>query len=228
MNSTLILVPASVSLRPYAAPAATTSAATCALRAGGDGDVEEARPGDRRPRRCPSACAQPRRPGAAAGRAGFVARLLGQLQRDVGGVVAVLLLPRALDRHLGRHAVGQRQRALVDQRGQGGDDRGRRAARESPAKRIGARPAPSPGFRERTPRWVASGRTLSPRSSGDRAPPSGGGSVGSNPAGGAPHHVTANSGTHRPPRPSASIPAHPLRLSHTGGLALWRTHTYAR
>ena len=39
------------------------------------------------------------------------AGLLGQLQRDVGGVVAVRRVARSLHRDLGRDAVGQRQRA---------------------------------------------------------------------------------------------------------------------
>src|SRR6185436_882131 len=70
----------------------------------------------------------------------------------------------------------------------------RRAARESPAQPIGAHsrvPNEYRGLGEpqfllpRGPVVWSSPHPSSPRSSGDRAPPSGGGSLGSNPSGGA-------------------------------------------
>ena len=105
MNSTLILCPASVSLWPYAAPAATTSAATwpCAPAA----TVMLRKPG---PATSTARCRRPRaaaRPAARPAHAGSVPAFLRQLERHVGGVVAVTLLPRTLHRHLARDAVGQ-------------------------------------------------------------------------------------------------------------------------
>ena len=91
-----------------------------ALRAGGDRDVEE--PGTRdvdrghalgRPQLLGEQLAQRPRVGAC---------LLGQLERHVGGVVAVALLPRTLHRHLARNAVGQGEPTVVDERGQRPDD----------------------------------------------------------------------------------------------------------
>ena len=138
-------------------------------------------------------------------------RLLGELERDVGGVVAVALLARALDRDRLGHAAGQRDRTLGGEVRQGGDDQvgellgGHRARVSAPARRprptsacrIGATPVmerrrarrrfpPPPG----PPVWSSH---LSPRSSGDRAPPSGGGSEGSNPSGGASKHERVRS-----------------------------------
>ena len=48
--------------------------------------------------------------------------LASQLERDVGGVVAVTLLPRSLHRDLGRHAVGQRDRTIGHEGRQRVDD----------------------------------------------------------------------------------------------------------
>ena len=122
---------------PYAAPAATISAATWPWAPGLDGDVEEARPGDL-DRGHAVGCAVSRACDQLGERARVGAGLLGQLQRDVGGVVAVTLLPRALHRHRRRDAVGQGQRTLVDERRQDVDDRGGELLRGSPAKGIGA------------------------------------------------------------------------------------------
>ncbi len=106
-----------------------------ALGAGLDADVEEAGTGDLGAR-------------DAVGRAELVgeqlrelarvhAGLLGQLQRDVGGVVAVLLDLGALDEHLGRHPVGQRDRPRLAEGGEGTDD-GRRELLGSHPPRLSA------------------------------------------------------------------------------------------
>ena len=125
------------------------------------------------------------------------AGLLGQLQRDVGRVVAVPLLPRPLDRHRAGHAVRQGHAPSL---GQGPSAR-RRWRSESCSgvtgqayRRAAAASHPFPVV---VTAWSAGGAASvsrlgagrvrthpSPRSSGDRAPPSGGGSVGSNPTGG--------------------------------------------
>ena len=91
-----------------------------ALRSGVDADVEEARTGhlDAGDAVGPlQPCGhQPRE--VTRGLAG----LLGELERDVGGVVAVALLPRALHGDRLGQAAGQRDRALRGEVRQGGDD----------------------------------------------------------------------------------------------------------
>ena len=163
-------------------------------------DVEEAGPGDLDPGDAVGRLS--RAATRSAKSRGRLPGLLGQLERDVGGVVAVPLLPRALDRHRLGHAAGQRDRALGGRGPPGRRRSGRRAARGSPGKGIGGRRRPRPTsacrIAHRRRRAVApvsaaaraAGMVvphLSPRSSGDRAPPSGGGSEGSNPSGGAAH-----------------------------------------
>ena len=69
--------------------------------------------------------------------AGVHAGLLGQLERDVGGVVAVLLDLGPLDEHLGRHPVGQRDRPRLAEGGEGTDD-GRRKLLGSHPPRLSA------------------------------------------------------------------------------------------
>jgi hypothetical protein len=93
-----------------------------ALGAGLDAHVEEAGSGHL-DRRDPGGGAQlggeqlTERPRVGAG-------LLGQLHRDVRGVVAVPLLPGSLHDHLGRHAVGEDERAGVDEGRERVDDSG--------------------------------------------------------------------------------------------------------
>jgi hypothetical protein len=86
-----------------------------ALGAGLDGDVEEA---GTRDLDVADAVGGPQPLGDQVGEGPRVGALPpdlhrpGQLQRHVGGVVAVTLLPGSLHRDLGRHAVGQRDRAV--------------------------------------------------------------------------------------------------------------------
>ena len=80
------------------------------LRPGLDRDVEEARPGDLD---LGDAVGGAEPLGDEVGEGARVGPgLLGQLEGHVGGVVAVTLLPGSLHRDLGRHAVGQRDRAV--------------------------------------------------------------------------------------------------------------------
>jgi hypothetical protein len=75
-----------------------------------DGDVEEPGPGDLDlgdAVGCPEAVGDEVGEGAGVG-----ASPLRELERHVGGVVAVPLLPGSLHGDLGRHAVGQRDRAV--------------------------------------------------------------------------------------------------------------------
>ena len=101
-NSRLIFWPASRSLWPYAVPAwATTTRASCAGGGRVQPDVEEARAGDLDrldPRRAWPSCSA----SAAASSRGGTPGLLGQLQGERGGVVAVLGVARSLDRRRAR------------------------------------------------------------------------------------------------------------------------------
>ena len=158
------------------------------LGPGRDRDVEEPRPRDvdgRDPVRAPQPLGDQLGEGPRVG-----ARLLRQLERDVGRVVPVLLAARTLDHHRGGDAVGQADGAVVDERLEDADD-GRRELFGGHRPSVSAWAGPSHGdigepIRGRP---VGSGslpsHPMSPCSSGDRAPPSGGGSAGSNPARGA-------------------------------------------
>ena len=107
-NSRLIFSPVNALEEPYDAPAATMSAATCPwapastvmLRNPGPAISTAAMPSDSSSSAASSSAELPR----------VHPRLLGQLQRDVRGVVAVSLLSRPLDRHPRRDAVGQGER----------------------------------------------------------------------------------------------------------------------
>lgn len=94
-----------------------------ALRAGIDAYVQESRTGDLH-RRDPVHLAE-----SVGQERGEVAwrhpRLLGQLERDVRGVVAMLSDLRSLDDDLSRYSVGQGHRAVSSQTRQDGDYRGR-------------------------------------------------------------------------------------------------------
>ena len=120
MNSTSIFSPCSVSVWPYAAPAATIGRDD-PLRPCRHGDVEELGPAISTP-----ATPRPRPAAAAPGRRGRAAhpRPLAQLQGDIGRVVAVTLLPRTLHRHVRRDTVREGHRTLGGQRRRDVDDRG--------------------------------------------------------------------------------------------------------
>ncbi len=107
---------------PYAVAGRDDLRRERALGAGGDPDVEEAGTGDLGAGDAVGA-------GELVGeQLGEVARIhtgvLGQPQRDVGRVVAVLADLGTLDQHLARDAIGQHDRARLAERGEGTDDHG--------------------------------------------------------------------------------------------------------
>ena len=115
MNSRLIRSPACTSPWPYAVPAATIVRASSPWAAVSSRDVEEARAcdvdgGDAVDAGQPGSEQLGDRPRRASGR-------LGELKRDVGGVVAVLALLGTLDGDLGGYVLrGQREVSRVDRR----------------------------------------------------------------------------------------------------------------
>ena len=137
MNSTLTGWPASVSLRPYAAPASTTCAATAPCAPASTRDVEEARAGDLDARRCR------RRPRSrAASRLGEVARVGARpswpaaARRWWRSRRAPGCCGRSTD-HRGGHAVGQGQGSRPRRGPRGRRRSRRRAGRGSPPQGIG-------------------------------------------------------------------------------------------
>ena len=95
---------------PYADPAATMSAATWPCAPASTVTLRKPGPATSTSRDAVGG-AEPLGDEVGEG-AGVGPGLLGQLERHVGGVVAVTLLPGSLHRDLGRHAVGQRDRAV--------------------------------------------------------------------------------------------------------------------
>ena len=89
-------------MRPYPAPASTTVAGQLAERGGGERDVEEAGAGDVDLGDAVG-CSRSRAASGLGDLARRAAGGLGQPQRDVGGVVAVLGVLRAARRALGGH-----------------------------------------------------------------------------------------------------------------------------
>ena len=172
-----------LSLVPYAVAGGHDVCRHLALRPGLDGDVEEARARRPRRRRCRQSSAA-RRASSSRQRPRVGARLLRELHRHVGGVVAVPLLSRALHRDLGRHALGQIS-APWSTASSGRRRPRRRVQRDSPVKPIGALRSPHRFHPGTSAARRAGPASAGPRSSGDRALLSGGRSAGSNPAGGA-------------------------------------------
>ena len=120
MNSTLIEVPVERLAAAVRRPGGHHVGRDLALRSRGDGDVEESRSRDVD---LGDAVGGGQRVGQGLRQLAWRhPRLLGQLERDVGRVVAVLLVARPLHDHLGRHPVGQAQVSRLDLCGEGGDD----------------------------------------------------------------------------------------------------------
>ena len=100
--------------------------------------------------------------------------LLAQLQRDVRGVVAVLLDLRTLDAHLRRQAVGQAQTTLVGEPGEGGHDHVAELLGSHPASLSSSDAPPRRGNdpqvrpRQSCARWRMTSRTVATRKSGSK------------------------------------------------------------
>ena len=197
MNSTSIRWPASVSRvrrrrrRPRRSPPPTwpwAAASTVMLRKPGPATSTAAMPS--------AAASRALRPGSARAR-GLVPRLLGQLERDVGGVVAVTLLARSLHGHARRDAVGQRDGAVGHEVLEHVDDgRGELVGGHRPS--LSAPVALDPNrFRRATSRVVGSASPGASVAQGIEHWFPVPGAAGSNPAGGA-REQWGTSGGHRP------------------------------